>query len=154
MEARAKYDELKGAASAITNEHAALQQKALAAVKACEAAEAAVCVAREAAETAELEVPELRVKRQQTEAARTARTKEIVDLRNWDNWTLKEFRRQEAWIAKQRAVEPTADGKGTWPRTGELGALHHPRRGLVGAVQAPPPHTCTPNTDMRYPTPT
>ena len=51
-------------------------------------------------------------------------------------WGIRTFRTQEKWSATRRAVPITEDAEHVEMQRGETkGYMHHPRRGLVGAVQ-------------------
>lgn len=55
---------------------------------------------------------------------------------SYKDYSLETFRKLEAEDVRRRSVVPERGLQRRQPRTGKLGALHHWRRGLIGAVQS------------------
>ena len=55
---------------------------------------------------------------------------------SYKEYSLETFRKLEAEEVRRRSVVPERGLQRRQPRTGKLGALHHWRRGLIGAIQS------------------
>ena len=95
--------------------------------------EAATLAAAAAAARSALAELESEAKRTCGEQADADPTEPNEDPRRWGIST---YRTQEKWSATRRAVPITEDAEHVEMQRGETkGYMHHPRRGLIGAVQ-------------------